>query len=200
MRRNKNHHLGITNKEVSTLDHTRLLNRLHSRKILNRAFDYALYDRIKHDYYYDYFEIEYVSKNKEKILDEILIELEDVDSYTQRPAYAYYPPKTDLCYRRMVYIPFKDLIIRYAFVIILADLLDNDLSPNCFANRKAKGEQSKISLLEDFAKNSWPNFCEWQRGCVEKYDVLLRTDITSFYDSISHDYLVAEICNELSGI
>ena len=53
------------------MDHTRLLNRLRSREILSRAFDYALYDRIKHDYYYDYFEIEYVSENKENILEEI---------------------------------------------------------------------------------------------------------------------------------
>lgn len=141
--------------------------------------------------------IEYSLQNKDSIINSIHEELNDPDSYVPRPAYAIYPPKTDLCYRRMIYIPFKDLVIRYAFVSVLADYLDNGLSERCFANRRAKGNQSSKMLLEDFASVSWPGFCTWQKDCANEYSVLLKTDISSFYDSISHNYLIKQIATEL---
>lgn len=180
------------------MDHVRLLKELIDRKNLELAFRYALHDRTKNDYYYDHFEIEYAINNKDRIIDELIDELNDIENYTPRPAYAFYPPKNDLCYRRMVYVPFKDLLIRYAIVIVFSKYLDNELSENCFANRRAKDGQSKISLLEDFAKTSWPNFCSWQKENIEKYKILLRTDISAFYDSISHKELVSKISKELS--
>lgn len=180
------------------MDHVRLLKEIISKNNLDLAYHYALYDRIRKDYYFDYFEIEYALNNKEKIIDELIDELKDIESYTPRPAYAFYPPKNDLCYRRMVYVPFKDILVRYAIVIIFSKYLDNELLDSCFANRKAKDEHSKISLLEDFATTSWPNFCSWQRKNIEKYKVLLRTDISAFYDSISHKELINKISKELS--
>ena len=180
------------------MDHVRILNKIRDKTNLERAFRYAVYDRLRKDFYYDCFEIDFVTQNHDSIMSELRIELGELDNYTPRPAYAFYPPKSDLCYRRMIYIPFKDLVIRYAFVAVLAELLDNELFPCCFANRKANGEQAKSSLLQDFASESWPNFCLWQKECVKENNVLLRTDISAFYDSVSHDYLASIIADGLS--
>ncbi len=180
------------------MDHTRILNQIRDKKNLEKAFHYAYYDRTRSDSFYDPFEMDHVAGNKERILDEVFEELKDINGYTQRAAYSYFPAKTDLCFRRMIYIPFKDLVIRYAFVIVLADRLDSELSVNCFANRRAKGRQAEISLLKDFSQESWSNFCEWQRDSIDSNCVLLRTDISSFYDSVSHDYLIRIIADEFS--
>ncbi len=181
-------------------DHVRLLDLVRDSKTLQIAFKYALYDRVNVDYYYDCFELEFVVTNRRSIIAEISRELVDTGSYKPRPAYAYYPPKNDLCYRRMIYIPFKDLVVRYAFAIVLADMLDGDMSTKCFANRRAHGDRAKVAFLEDFARASWPNFCRWQRDCASRdgFTTLLRTDISAFYDSVSHDYLVETIAGELA--
>ena len=180
------------------MDHVRIFNYIKSEQNINKAFDYACFDRKNNDYYFDYFEIEYMENNKDSIIKEIIQELDNVDGYNQRAAFSFFPPKTDLCFRRMIYIPFKDLVIRYAFVIVISDILDNELSERCFANRRAKNDRASVSLLENFAEESWPNFCNWQKKSMEKYEVLLRTDISSFYDSISHDYLVQSVSELLS--
>ena len=180
------------------MDHVRILNEIRNRSTLEQAFDCALHDRTHTDYYFDYFEIEYVQANRKQILDELVEELKQPEQYTPRLAYAYYPPKTSLCYRRMVYLPFKDLLIRYAFCIILSTYLESTMSQNSFANRRASGARAKVALLEDFSSVSWPNFCEWQRDSIKESTMLVRTDISSFYDSISHRYLVNAVAYELS--
>jgi len=181
-----------------TMDHVRILNEIRSRDTLEQAFDCALHDRTHTDYYFDYFEIDYVQANRKQILDELADELKHPEKYTPRLAYAYYPPKTSLCYRRMVYLPFKDLLIRYGFCIVLSKYLESTMSPRSFANRRASGARARVALLEDFSTVSWPSFCEWQRDSIKESTVLVRTDISSFYDSISHRYLVGAIAEELS--
>ena len=180
------------------MDHTRILNEIRSPQTLNQAFDYALHDRTRTDFCFDYFEIEYVAANKQLVLDEIGEELKKPEEFVPRLAWAYFPPKTALCYRRMVYLPFKDLVVRYAFCIVFAKYLDGGMSANSFANRRASGDQAKCSFLQDFSATSWPNFCTWQREQAKCSSVLLRTDISSFYDSISHLYLLDAIVQELS--
>jgi len=180
------------------MDHTRLLNQIREKGNIEKAFNYALNERLNCDYYFDYFEIEYIRNNKEKIINEIFEELKKPEDYKHRTTYAYYPPKSELCNRRMIYIPFKDLVIRYAFLIILAECLDDELLPQCFANRRSKGKYAKKYFLQNFASHSWPKFCQWQKDDIEKYNVLLKTDISSFYDSISHEYLIKIIAEELS--
>src|SRR5262245_30948409 len=113
-------------------DPTRLLDAVRDPKNLRCAFRYALRDRAR-DHFHDPFELEYARCNEQLIVDELVREFKNPDSFTPRPAYAYYPPKDSLCFRRMVYIPFKDLVARYAFVIVIADLIDHELSPRCFA-------------------------------------------------------------------
>ncbi|MEQ9671185.1 reverse transcriptase domain-containing protein [Coleofasciculus sp. G2-EDA-02] len=180
------------------MDHIKLLNQVRSKSTIKLAFQYALNDRLHNDSYFNHIEIEYVQNFQNKIIEELLQELKKADQFTPRPAYAYYLPKTNLCYRRMIYIPFKDLVVRYAFVIVLAKHLDKSLSPQCFANRRAEGERSKKYLLDDYYKVSLVNFRQWQKECATKYSVLIRTDISSFYDSISHQYLIKTLAKQLS--
>ena len=179
------------------MDHIKLLNQIRSKETIIVAFKYALNDRLHNDSYFDHFEIEYVQKFQDKIIEELLQELKEADQFSPRPAYAYYLPKTELCYRRMIYIPFKDLVVRYAFVIVLAKHLDHGLSENCFANRRAKGEKTKEFLLEDYYQVSLPNFRNWQKNCANKYDILIKTDISAFYDSVSHQYLIKTLAEQL---
>ncbi len=178
-------------------DPLRLLNAVRHPGNLRRAYKYAVRDRRKGDHYYDPFELDYAHSNRDQILTELTQELSDVGRYTPRPSYAYYTPKTELCFRRMIYIPLKDLVVRYGFVTVLADLLDEHLSNSCFANRRARGERAKEAFLEDFATTSWPGFCSWQKQCATRLPTLLRTDISAFYDSVAHDYLVDTIAREL---
>src|SRR5258708_5761899 len=116
-------------------DAARLLKEVVKKTTLRRAFRYAHRDRSK-EWFYDPFELEWAARNEEAIVKDLAEELQDPMNYQLKPAYAYFTPKTELCCRRMIYIPFKDLVVRYAFAMVVADLVDQDLSPNCFANRR----------------------------------------------------------------
>ncbi len=179
-------------------DSARLLKEVVKKTTLRQAFRYALRDRYK-EWFYDPFELEWAERSEAVILKELAEELRDPLKYEFKPAYAYFTPKTDLCYRRMIYIPFKDLVVRYAFAIVVADLVDPDLSTKCFANRREFDTQSGL-FLQDFAAVSWPNFCKWQRDNANggTFPTLLRTDISAFYDAISHKYLIKEIATSLN--
>jgi hypothetical protein len=179
-------------------DAVRLLKQVTKRSTLQQAFGYAYRDRQK-EWFYDPFELEWAEKNEAAIVDELTNELKKPLDYQLAQAFAYFTPKTELCFRRMIYIPFKDLVVRYAFAIVVADLVDQDLSPKCFANRRDH-RRGASQLLEDFARVSWPSFCKWQRDIRDdgNFPILLRTDISAFYDAISHDYLVKEMANCLS--
>jgi Reverse transcriptase (RNA-dependent DNA polymerase) len=180
------------------MDHINLLNQVRNQENINLAFNYALHDRKKNDSYFDHVEIEYFTSFKDKIIEEINEELEETSFFRPRSAYAYYLQKNNLCYRRMIYLPFKDLVIRYAFVIILANHLDKSLVENCFGNRRASEKQANDFLLEDYYNVSLREFRNWQKKCADKYEVLIRTDISSFYDSISHQYLLEILARQLS--
>jgi hypothetical protein len=180
-------------------DATKILNAVRDSANLRRAFLYALRDRRK-DYYYDHFELENAVRHQDAVIAELFEELKNPTNYKPRPAYAFFPPKNELCFRRMIYIPFKDLVVRYALVVIVLDLLDSELSPRCFAHRRAQGKERGKSLLANFARESWPKFCSWQKECAKpsRFNTLLRTDISAFYDAVSHDYLVKTIAGQLA--
>src|SRR5262245_36265532 len=116
-------------------DAARLLNQVVKKSNLRRAFRYAHHDR-QNEWFYDPFELEWAEHNETVIIHELANELQQPRRYQLEHAYAYVTPKTELCYRRMIYIPFKDLVVRYAFAIVIADLLDQELSVRCFANRR----------------------------------------------------------------
>lgn len=180
------------------MDHVRLLSQVVSKVNLRRAVEYALRDRYCSDHFFSFFELEHALAHKNEIVDELLYEMVHLEKYTPRSAYAYFPPKSDLCFRRMVYLPFKDLAVRYALVAVLADHLDISLSPRCFANRREDSENRPSRFLQDFASVAWPSFCRWQRQCAGRHKVLLRTDISAFYDSISHECMIDTVANALS--
>ena len=94
---------------------------------------------------------------RKAILTELAEELKNPGSYQPRPAYAYFPPKNELCYRRMIYIHSRPRC-PISFVITVLDLLDLP-SPSCFANRRARGKARQTKFLEDFA-SAWPSFCK----------------------------------------
>lgn len=180
------------------MDHVALLNKVRSRKTLEQAFEYAVFDRIRVDYFVNFFEIEYFHCNKDRVIGELIQELLLPHQYRQRPAFAFFPPKSHLCFRRMIYLHFKDLVVRYAFAMVFAEIMDPLLAPSCFANRIASNEQKKNRFLADFSSESWPNFCNWQKKQSESQPVFLRTDISAFYDSVSHDLLIETIVDKLS--
>ncbi len=175
------------------MDHQNALNRLRETEHLGQALEYALYGRLKEEKVCDLIELDWARSNKDEIIKEIQDELEDVDAYTPRTAFAYFTPKTDLCQRRMVFLPLKDLVVRNALVMLFAEYIEPDLSDRCFANRRATEENAKHSLLEPYKDGGWQEFCEWQEEENKTHSVLIRTDISSFFDSISHEYLIDAI-------
>ncbi len=175
-----------------------LLDFMKKEDTLRRAYHYCVNDRIKFDFYFDYIELHNACIIEEKLIKSLSAKLREPESYKTGVAYAFYPAKTDLCYRRMIYIPIEDLIVRYAFIIALAEQIDDKLSPHCFANRRAKDNRAGEYLLKDFADDCWPAFCNWQLTNIENYSVLVKTDISSFYDSVSHEYFLNDITKQLS--
>ncbi len=179
------------------MDHQRALNQLRSREVLSAALNYALFDRSNGDYFFDPFEIENARANSEALINELVEELSNPDRFDLRPAFAYFPPKNDLCDRRMIYIPIKDLTVRYAMALVFSEQIESEIHPQCFANRRATGSNARIRFIEDFSTGGWARFCQWQAERCADNSVLLRTDISSFYDSISHEYLIDAVCRHL---
>ena len=113
------------------MDHMRLFNQIRQRSTLDQAFEYTCHDRMHTDYYVDFFELNYVRNHKSQILDELEAELTSPDAYHQRPAYAFFPPKTDLCFRRMVYLNFRFLTRMYARSEVEAGCPDSGRDYGC---------------------------------------------------------------------
>jgi hypothetical protein len=179
-------------------DHASFLRDLASESTLKRALVYAIYHREHSDFFFDPFELEDGKTKENDIVSLLHEELSDLENYTTSPAFAYYPPKNGLCYRRMIYLPFKDLVARYALVTLIADKTNAGLYRDSFANRRATGTDSTRMLLEPFATTSWPRFCNWQKEQARHYKVLLKTDISAFYDSISHESLIHALADILA--
>ena len=171
---------------------------MRSREILASALNYALFDRVNGDFLFDPTEIENARANPETIIDELIEELEDPSQFEPRPAFAFFTPKNHLCDRRSIYIPIKDLTVRYSMAIVFSEQIESEIHQHCFAYRRATGNYVLNRFTEEFSTGGWARFCQWQAERCEDNSVLLRTDISSFYDSISHDYLVHAICKHLA--
>jgi len=178
------------------MDHARLLEIVVSRDRLEQAIIWAYNDRLG-DAFYDPFEMDWVPSLQESILRGLQRDLADVAAYRPGPAFSYLLPKSRLCFRYMVYVPFRDLVVRYALVSVLADVLDHSLSPTCFAHRRARGTRARRFLLHDYARRSWPAFCDWQADCARRYPVMLGADISACYDSVCHEQLLGLLAEAL---
>ena len=179
-------------------DHYQAFEKVRDPKTLSLAYTYV-YEGLKKDHFYNPIERFILKENEAQWLEEVMSELTHLESYFPRPVFAYYPPKTDLCNRRMLMEHPKDRIVRTALAIVLDEIMGMELLDSCNANRRASDEQAKKRLTEDFATTSWPNFCYWQEQELNSgKEFLLRSDITAFYDSVSHENLIKRI-SELTG-
>jgi hypothetical protein len=179
------------------MDHQRALNQLRSREVLSVALNYALFDRVNGDFLFDPLEIENARANSETLINELIEELRDPGQFEPRPAFAFFPPKNHLCDRRLIYIPIKDLTVRYSMAIVFSEQIESEIHPQCFAYRRATGNYVRNRFTEEFSTGGWARFCQWQAECCGDNSVLLRTDISAFYDSISHEYLIDAVCRHL---
>jgi len=67
------------------------------------------------------------------------------------------------------------LIVRYAIAILFAEQIETEIHPQCFANRRANGDEAKVRFTEDFSTGGWARFCQWQSERCKDNTVLLRT-------------------------
>ena len=178
-----------------------LLEQIKKRETFDKAYVYAISYRINQDSYCNFIEIDYYRQDKEKLFQEIKSIFENPNVYEPETAFSFYLPKSEMFFRRMIHTPFKDLVIKFIIVIILADLLDFTLVKNCFSYRleknRDKNKKSKGGLYRYYYEG-FQEFIDWQTKQVDHSLCLLKTDISSFYDSISHEYLVSAISKQLS--
>jgi len=178
------------------------LEQIKKREVFEKAYVYAISYQIKEDSYCNFIEIAYYRQNnKEKLFKEIELALENPNLYEPETAFSFYLPKSDMFFRRMIYTPFKDLVIKFIFVSVLAELLDFTFVRNCFSHRldrNIKNKKSKKYLYKPRYTGGFKEFIDWQFAQVENSTCLLKTDISSFYDSISHEYLLSAISQKLN--
>ena len=177
------------------------IEQIKKREVFERAYVYAIFYQVKEDAYCNFIEIAYYRQNKEKLFKQIKLSLNNPSLYEPETAFSFYLPKSDMFFRRMIYTPFKDLVIKFIFVSVLAELLDFTFVYNCFSHRLdiniKKNKKSQGYLYKPYYEG-FKRFIGWQLAQVENSNCMLKTDISSFYDSISHEYLLSAISRKLN--
>lgn len=125
-----------------------LFNKLKNKSLFEKAFVYAIYDRINNDDFCNFFEINFYRNRKSELYQEITDILDDFTCFQHSVCFAYYRPKDNLRFRRCVYIPFKELVIRYMILVIIVELTEHTLSKQCFSYRVASKKYSDKNLFE----------------------------------------------------
>ncbi|MBD2416002.1 hypothetical protein FACHB389_34305 [Nostoc calcicola FACHB-389] len=178
-----------------------LIEQIRKREVFEKAYVYAISYRINYDSYCNFIEIDYYRQNKEKLFQEIQSSLANPNLYDAETAFSYYLPKSDMFFRRMIYTPFKDLVIKFIFVSVLAELLDFTFVQNCFSyrlERDSEKNKKHKGYLYKYYYEGFKEFIDWQLAQVENSSCMLKTDISSFYDSISHEYLLLAISRQIN--
>jgi|GEM_PF-2587976 len=141
-------------------------------------------------------QIEHCRANQVKYIKMVRSRLLDYQNFETKVAVRALKRKNAFALRNFVTPDIEDNIARMAVVLPIANELEARLIDNCFSNRR--GEQVKLnnSLTEDYAKHGWPKFCEWQAAAVKNYNLLLKTDLSSFFDSVCHEHLINAIRKE----
>jgi retron-type reverse transcriptase len=177
-----------------------LVEQIKKREAFEKAYLYAIAYRINQDSYCNFIEIDYYRQNKEKLFESIQAVFNDPQLYEAETAFSLYLPKSDMFFRRMIHTPFKDLVIKFIFVTVLAELLDFTFIKNCFSYRlKRYSDKDKKSkeFLYQYYYDRYQEFVNWQWNQVEENICMLKTDISSFYDSISHEYLLSALSKQI---
>ncbi|MTJ53910.1 RNA-directed DNA polymerase [Anabaena sp. UHCC 0253] len=178
-----------------------LIEQIRKREVFEKAYVYAISYRITHDSYCNFIEIDYYRQNKEKLFKEIELAFENPNCYDAETAFSFYLPKSDMFFRRMIHTPFRDLVIKFIFVSVLAELLDFTFVQNCFSYRLEKNSERQKNLkgrLYQHYYDGFKEFINWQLAQVKNSTCLFKTDISSFYDSISHEYLLSAISKQIN--
>jgi hypothetical protein len=115
-----------------------LVEQIKKREVFEKAYLYAIAYRINQDSYCNFIEIDYYRQNKEKLFESIQSAFNDPQLYEAETAFSFYLPKSDMFFRRMIHTPFKDLVIKFIFVTVLAEFLDFTFIKNCFSYRLIK--------------------------------------------------------------
>lgn len=141
-------------------------------------------------------QIEHCRANQAKYIKMVRSRLLDYQNFETKVAVRALKRKNAFALRNFVTPDIEDNIARMAVVLPIANELEAKLIDNCFSNRR--GEQIKLnnSLTEDYAKHGWPKFSEWQAAAVKNYNLLLKTDLSSFFDSVCHEHLINAIRKE----
>ncbi|MEH2224058.1 RNA-directed DNA polymerase [Nostoc sp.] len=177
------------------------IGQIRKREVFEKAYVYSISYRITHDSYCNFIEIDYYRQNKEKLFKEIELVLENPNLYEAETAFSFYLPKSNMFFRRMIHTPFKDLVIKFIFVSVLAELLDFTFIRHCFSyrlNRNTEKDKKSKGYLYKYYYEGFQDFIAWQLAQVEKNSCMLKTDISSFYDSISHEYLLSAISKQIN--
>ena len=141
-------------------------------------------------------QIEHCRANQATYIKMVRSRLLDYQTFETKVAVRALKRKNAFALRNFVTPDIEDNIARMAVVLPIANELEAKLIDNCFSNKR--GEQLKLnnSLMEDYAKHGWPKFCEWQAAAVKNYNLLLKTDLSSFFDSVCHEHLINAIKKE----
>ncbi|MFA0465433.1 RNA-directed DNA polymerase [Vibrio breoganii] len=172
-----------------------LMQLLRSKENIKRAIRAAIVERTSDEHAMFYSEMKKAAEDVKGFEKQIRKELASADSY--QPSYGYYYalPKSELVDRYLVYLPFKELVIRYCFVQVIADILDPQLIATCFANRLDTSESKRLTL--SFANHSWPDYCHWQSEAAKTSNKLIVTDLSSFFDNIDSKKLLSGIASNM---
>ena len=179
---------------MSNLKHA-LFEQITSEDNIRLAVKLTLND-ISKEVFCNPIQIEHCRANQAKYIKMVRSRLLDYQNFETKVAVRALKRKNAFVLRNFVTPDIEDNIARMAVVLPIANELEARLIDNCFSNRR--GEQAKLnnSLTEDYAKHGWPKFCEWQAAAVKNYNLLLKTDLSSFFDSVCHEHLINAIRKE----
>lgn len=190
--------------------HFNLEDNLINKNLIKNSIYYAIHSRLNNDYFCDFFELNINCKDKIKI-NQLVEYIRNIyllsEPYIQDESFAYAYPKNDLFIRKCIYLPFKEYAVRYHLINTLSLAVENCFINTSYAHRTQRST-TKSEFLPLF-KEYYPEYKKFIKGAEyllkefkqnNQESYLLKADITAFYDSISHHYLIDAIFELLGNI
>jgi len=172
-----------------------LFDQVTSEANVRLAVELTLHDASK-EMFCNPIQIEHCRANQDEYVKLVRDRLLDYHNFETKVGVRSLKRKNAFVFRNFITPAIEDDIARMAVVVPIANALEAKLIDNCFSNRRGEQVKENKSLTEDYAKHAWPKFCEWQAETVKHYNLLLKTDLSSFFDSISHKYLINALMRE----
>ncbi len=141
-------------------------------------------------------QIDYCRAHKDEIAAKIRAKMLNYKTYKNNLSIRALKRKNDFAIRNFIILDIEDNIARTAIALVIANELESHLIDNCFSSRRGDQIKKNERLTEEFAPNGWQKFHEWQAAAIHRYSLLLKTDISSFFDSISHEHLLGAMKSE----